>query len=297
MKQYEKEWLDNIRLTSSQHTQRAYQQDLKQFLYFLCKHFGHSLTIKNIQEISVQDVRSWLSSRKQHYEIKSTVRAFSSVKNFFDYLLMKQYIHQSPFHNMRPPKIGKSLPKALSEEQVFDLIQNINDSPIEWINLRDQALLMILYSIGLRVQEALNLNQNILGESSLYILGKGNKERSLPLLENVKQKIQEYLVACPYQQNKNAPLFYSFKGKRLSQGIIQKTIKKYRDFYNLPDYMTPHALRHSCATHLIDKTDNLRAIQDLLGHQSLSTTQIYTKISAQKIRQDYDKGHPLAKKS
>lgn len=291
-----KKWLNFIQTKTSPHTLRAYQQDATHFSNFLKKHFGKELTQDDIKNLTVRDIRSWLSSRQKTFDIRSTARAFSSIKNLFQFLIFHKYIDYSPLDQMRSPRVKKLLPKPLSIEQAFDIIQNINENKEVWINKRDQAFFMLLYSVGLRIQEALNLNQGILSNDFFIVLGKGNKQRSLPLMDNVKEKIQHYLNICPYEKDQKAPLFYSQKGKRLSQGIVQKTLKKYRELYHLPGYATPHALRHSCATHLIDKTDNLRAIQDLLGHKSLSTTQIYTKISQTKIRKEYDKAHPCSAK-
>jgi integrase/recombinase XerC len=291
-----KKWLNFIQIKISVHTLRAYSQDATQFLNFLKNHFGKEIEQDDIKNLTVRDVRSWLSARQDSYDIRSTARAFSCIKNLFHFLILHKYIDYSPFDQMKAPKVKKLLPKPLSIEQAFDVIQNINENKEAWINKRNQAFFMLVYSVGLRIQEALNLNQNILDHDFFTVLGKGNKQRSLPLIENVKEKIQSYLSVCPYTLNKDAPLFYSQQGKRLSQGIMQKTLKTYRELYQLPDYATPHALRHSCATHLVDKTDNLRAVQDLLGHKSLSTTQIYTKISQTKIRKEYDKAHPCSVK-
>lgn len=289
-------WLNFIQTKTSHHTLRAYQQDAAHFSNFLKHHFGKEITQEDLKHLTIRDVRSWLSSRQSTYDIRSTARAFSCIKNLFQFLILEKHIEYSPFSQMRAPKVKKLLPKPLSIEQVFDVIQNLNENKDMWINKRDQAFFMLVYSVGLRIQEALNLNQNMLDQDFFIVLGKGNKQRSLPLMANVKERIKSYLSICPYTLNKDAPLFYSQKGKRLSQGIMQKTLKTYRELYHLPDYATPHALRHSCATHLIDKTDNLRAVQDLLGHKSLSTTQIYTKISQEKIKKDYNKAHPCSVK-
>ncbi|CAO5674647.1 MAG: Tyrosine recombinase XerC [Holosporales bacterium] len=290
-------WKSEISLAQSPHTTTAYQNDLNHFLCFLSTHFAKEIDLQDIKSLKIADVRAWLSKRQESYNIRSTVRAFSAVKNFFEFGKKKQFIDVSPFDNMRPPKLAKLLPKPLSIEQALDVIENIQSvESIEWVGLRDKAFYMLLYSVGLRISEAIALNQKILKKDSIVIHGKGNKERVVPLLDPVKNCLNTYLNACPHLMRDHRPLFFGLFGKRLNVSVARLVLKKYARLSHLPDFATPHAFRHSCATHLINETDDLRAVQELLGHSSLSTTQIYTQISQEKLLKAYDHAHPCVVK-
>lgn len=282
---------------TSPHTKRAYIADIEQFMGFQSQHQGRLCDMDLLINLHIKDVRAWLMARQNTHSIRSTVRAFSSVKSFFSYLLKNNFLNTSPFFIMRPPRLKKLLPKALSVEQAFDILDNVDvNAKYPWVGSRDKALFMLIYSVGLRIQEALDLNQNILKMSSIVIQGKGNKTRYVPLLDSVKDQLIVYLKHCPYPTGDCAPLFYGVKGMRLTQGVAQQTMRRYKKYSALPDHATPHALRHSCATHLIDQTDDIRTVSELLGHASLSTTQIYTHICQEKLRDTYQLAHPRALK-
>ncbi len=290
------QWLNSLYGRHSEHTVKAYSKDITQFLQFLQQHFGDTISLSMLQNLKVPNIRSWLSFRQESYQEKSTGRAFSSVKMFFLFLQKHQYIQQSPFDVMRPPKTPKTLPRPLSQEQVFDVFENItqlSDKP--WVGLRDKAFFMLIYSVGLRISEALQLNQSCLISQTILIKGKGGKQRSVPLMETVRMALNNYLNICPYAKGNNAPLFYGIKGGRFGVSTAERQLQRYRELSNLPESATPHALRHSCATHLIESSDDLRAVQELLGHASLSTTQIYTQIDKKKLLSTYLDAHPRSK--
>ncbi|PIZ33055.1 MAG: recombinase XerC [Alphaproteobacteria bacterium CG_4_10_14_0_8_um_filter_37_21] len=290
------QWLNSLYGRYCENTLKAYSKDVRQFLQFLQQHFGGDISLSILQNLNVSNIRSWLSFRQGPYQVKSTGRAFSSVKMFFLFLQKHQHIRQSPFDVMRAPKTPKTLPRPLSQEQIFDVIENIaqlSDEP--WVGYRDKAFFMLIYSVGLRISEALQLNQGCLISHVILIKGKGGKQRSVPLMETVKTALNNYLNICPYAKDNNAPLFYGVKGGRFAVNTAERQLQRYREIANLPESATPHALRHSCATHLIESSDDLRAVQELLGHASLSTTQIYTQIDKKKLLSTYLDAHPRSK--
>ncbi|HCU06534.1 MAG TPA: recombinase XerC [Holosporales bacterium] len=290
------QWLNSLYGRYSEHTVKAYSKDVTQFLQFLQRHLAATVTVSILQTLTVPSIRSWLSYRKEAYQVKSTGRAFSSVKMFFIFLQKHKHIQKSPFDVMRPPKTQKTLPRPLSQEQIFDMFENIpqlSDEP--WVGLRDKAFFMLIYSVGLRINEALQLNQGCLISQALLIKGKGGKQRSVPFMETVRAALNNYLHLCPYAKGNNYPLFYGIKGGRFGVTTAERQLQRYRAIANLPESATPHALRHSCATHLIESSDDLRAVQELLGHASLSTTQIYTQVDKKKLLSTYLDVHPRSK--
>lgn len=290
-------WMESLAGRYSPHTIKAYAHDVSSFLLFLSHHLGQEILMHNLNSLGVSDVRAWLSSRKLDYQARSTVRAFSALKMFFAYLVRQQYMERSVFDTMRPPKMPSFLPKALSVDQAIHIVNNINDlSNCSWVGKRDQALFMLLYSVGLRISEALSLNQGVLKRDQLRVLGKGQKERLTPLIPQVRDCLLNYLALCPFPKGDHHALFYGVRGGRLVARIAQRQIQHYRELTQLPDTATPHAMRHSCATHLIENSDDIRAVQELLGHSSLSTTQIYTQIDQKKMMNSYYKAHPQARK-
>ena len=290
------QWLNSLYGRYSEHTVKAYAKDVTQFLQFLEQHLAATVTVSILQTLAVPSIRSWLSYRKEAYQVKSTGRAFSSVKMFLIFLQKHKYIQKSPFDVMRPPKMPKTLPRPLSQEQIFDMFENIpqlSDEP--WVGLRDKAFFMLIYSAGLRINEALKLNQGCLISQVILIKGKGGKQRSVPFMESVRTALNNYLYLCPHAKGNNSPLFYGIKGGRFGVTTAERQLQRYREIANLPESATPHALRHSCATHLIESSDDLRAVQELLGHASLSTTQIYTQVDKKKLLSTYLDAHPRSK--
>jgi integrase/recombinase XerC len=283
----------------SSNTLDAYRSDFLQFITFYQEHFAKSISLQIIISLTRSELRSWLSSRHlQSYHMRSTARALSSVKSFFHFLQKQKIMIDHPIFEMQPPKRQRTLPRPLSIDQALDLVDNINQiSDNVWIGLRDKALFMLIYSAGLRISEALSLSvQDCQNGDYLTIKGKGGKFRKVPFLENVKQQIQEYLEKMPFATEKASPLFVGLRGKRLQRAIAEKQMRNYRHLAGLPDSATPHALRHSCASHLMSATGDLRAIQELLGHASLSTTQIYTEVDRDYLMKAYQAAHPREKK-
>jgi integrase/recombinase XerC len=226
------------------------------------------------------------------FEAKSNARAVASVKNFWRYLLKHKYIESDVFFLLSAPKIKKTLPRPLTHTQTDTLLEHINGIPTTaWIGLRDRALVMLLYGTGLRISEALSIKRTQMASDTLIICGKGNKERQIPLLEEVKACITAYLAECPYH-GKELPLFLGARGKVLQASAAALMLRTFRRMYNLPETLTPHALRHTCASHLMNASNDLRGIQTLLGHASLSSTQVYTALDTQTLLETYKKAHP-----
>jgi len=278
----------------SKHTLRAYTSDLTQFIRFLSRHNAEALSINMISAANITDFRSWLSRQAVGGASNTTrARALSSVKNFMTWMDRQGIAHNAAIKTVRAPKRPRKLPKALQEVQAFRLL---DDMPAEtWIAKRDKALFTLLYGCGLRIDEALNLDIGGLPHDGfIRVIGKGNKERQVPVLKQIENAIKDYLKDCPYPQDKTGAVFKGAKGKRLAQGVAQKSMRDLRKQLNLPETATPHALRHSFATHLLQNGANLREIQELLGHVSLSTTQIYTDVNFEDLKKIYQKAHPRA---
>jgi integrase/recombinase XerC len=286
-------WL-RVEKNVSKHTFRAYTSDMTQFINFLSLHQGSALSINGISGAKITDFRSWLSRQAVNGAANGTrARALSSIKSFFIWMDKQGIAHNAAIGTVRSPKLPRKLPKALLEVQAFRLL---DDMMIEnWTQQRDKTLFTLLYGCGLRINEAISLNiEHLPHEGFLRVIGKGNKERQVPILKEVELSIEECRAACPFPEEPKRPLFLGARGKRLHQGVAQKAMRDLRKQLNLPDTATPHALRHSFATHLLQNGANLREIQELLGHVSLSTTQIYTDINFEDLRKIYKKAHPRA---
>lgn len=285
------DWLVNIR-RYSEHTKDSYTRDLFEFIKIISEQKNMPLTIDDFQQANVRTFRYFLAQRnKQHLEKSSIARELSALKNFFKWLNKNNYIQNTTLSIITTPRQPKILPRALDVEDTFSFLDEAKKfSKKPWQGLRDTAIFTLLYGCGLRISEALNLNVgDITSENYLRIKGKGNKERIVPLLPIVKDQIDAYLQQCPYKMRIGEPLFLGARGDRLLPRIVQRQMQKIRFSLGLPDTITPHALRHSFATHLLSKGTNLRAIQELLGHASLSTTQRYTDVSIEKITEEYHK--------
>lgn len=300
MIEYLKRWQQNLsNRNRSSNTIKAYLQDFHDFEKFYAEHKDEALNIANFKTISPQEIRAWLMyQRINQKNTRSSVRAIASMRNFSQFLLQQSVITEHAFFHVRSPKIAKTLPRPVTIEQALQITSKIaNLSDENWIGLRNKALMMLLYSVGLRISEALQLNQDMLAQNDfITVHGKGNKARQVPLIANVKQAINEYITTQPFTLSANEPLFYGAKGKRLQATIAQKELRDFRRMYNLPESVTPHALRHSCATHIMQSSNDLRGVQELLGHASLSSTQIYTQIDETGLMKNYNAFHPRAKK-
>jgi len=294
-------WLGNLKEVRnlSDNTLISYKHDVKSFIEFMCTHTGSEVSIKYLNDMRISDFRSFLSYlRNKDISSTSIARIISSLKSFFNYLLNTNLIESTVVQSLRTPKQKKSLPRPISSKLAIETIEYAQDMEKEkWIGLRNKSILMLLYGCGLRISEALNLNFEDINENDyLIIKGKGNKERMVPLMDYVKNDIENYMHECPKNFMKDDPLFVGKRLDRLSPRIIQYVLEKIRHNLSLPETATPHALRHSFATHLLNSGGDLRTIQELLGHSSLSTTQKYTKVETEKLYDAYSKAHPLAKK-
>ena len=294
-------WLGNLKEVRnlSDNTLISYKHDVKSFIEFISTHTGSEVSIKYLNDMKISDFRSFLSYlRNKDISSTSIARIISSLKSFFNYLLNTNLIESTVVQSLRTPKQKKSLPRPISSELAIETIKYAQDMEKEkWIGMRNKSILMLLYGCGLRISEALNLNFEDINENDyLIIKGKGNKERMVPLMDYVKNDIENYIHECPKNFMKDDPLFVGKRLDRLSPRIIQYVLEKIRHNLSLPETATPHALRHSFATHLLDSGGDLRTIQELLGHSSLSTTQKYTKVETEKLYDAYSKTHPLAKK-
>ena len=290
-------WLKDERRYSV-HTLDAYSRDLAIFLQFLEEHLGKIPTLKILQKADVRTFRAFLSNRNAKYiEKSSTARELSSLKNFYHWLAQNKIIDNTSLSIISSPKQGKILPKAIDVNDTFNVLEIVKDfSKQEWQGLRDVAILTILYGYGLRISEALSLNMGDINHNNfLKIKGKGNKERLVPVLPIIREKIDAYLSACPYNIKNGEALFLGARGERISPRIIQRNLEKVLRYLGLNDNLTPHALRHSFATHLLANGTDLRSLQELLGHASLSTTQRYTDVQIETLKKEYSKSHPLEK--
>ena len=282
-------WLLNERKYSSL-TVEAYARDLSQFLAF----FEQPADISFLKQIQIKDFRRYIASLDCLCKT-SLARKISSIRNFFHWLDKKQILHNPEISVLNTPKRPKNLPKALDIDQTFELLEETpNFANENWIKLRDIAIFTLIYGCGLRISEAVNTNiGDFDNKEFIRIKGKGNKERIIPLLPVVIQSIQAYLNVCPYKNNYGEAVFLGAKGERISPRIIQRQMEKIRHYMGLADNITPHSLRHSFATHLLANGTDLRSIQELLGHSSLSTTQRYTEVEISHLQEEYQKAELL----
>jgi integrase/recombinase XerC len=289
------QWLIAVK-RASVHTATAYRIDLRHFLLFLSGHSGARIGFSHLNALEMKDIRAWLAQRSAHFEAASTARALSTVKSFFRYLEKNGKVKNAAVFHIHGPKIKKSVPKALDAAQARSAMEAIGTQhEEEWVNKRDVALLVLIYGCGLRISEALSLTyQDIPAGDALTVTGKGNKQRMVPVLPVIREAIGEYVAACPFPFTDNAPLFLGKRGKALDPAIFQLQVRKMRYALNLPDSATPHAFRHSFATHLLSGGGDLRSIQELLGHASLSTTQRYTHVDKERLMNAYKNAHPRA---
>jgi len=299
-------WLVSERRYTA-HTTGAYGRDLAAFLAFLTDHLGQTPGFSALGGLVAADFRAWLAFELRANKAKvSIARALSVLRGFFRFLDRRGFLHNPAIAAIRAPRAPHTIPRALD---AADAIATIAASagagepgakPVPekaWIAKRNAAVFTLLYGCGLRIGEALNLNQNQApsGEA-LRVLGKGSKERIVPVLTVVREAVADYLAACPFSFVPEDPLFVGLRGKRLQAAIVQKEMRRLRAQLGLPETATPHALRHSFATHLLAGGGDLRSIQELLGHASLSTTQRYTEVDTAGLRKVYDKAHPRARR-
>jgi integrase/recombinase XerC len=291
-------WLASERRCSA-HTLAAYGRDLAQFLDFLAEHRGEEPTLAGLAALAPADFRAWLARRAgDDLKRSSSARALSVLRGFFRFLDRRGLARNAALAAVKTPKLPKTVPKALSVAEADIATAEIDAEPAPWIGLRDAAILTLLYGCGLRLSEALSLTRREapLAAGTLTVTGKGNKSRQVPVLPQVAAAMADYLAACPYPRGAGDALFLGARGGPLHPRQVQKRMAALRVALGLPETATPHALRHSFATHLLAGGGDLRSIQELLGHASLSTTQRYTAVDAERLIAVYDKAHPRAKK-
>lgn len=289
-------WLKNERRYSA-HTLDAYFRDLADFFEHFATEKHKKLTLNDLSKLDVRKFRDYIAARATRHISKTTMaRNISSIKNFFRWLDKNDILKNSAIGVISSPKLPKTLPKSLEINDTFDVLSACLELCKEpWRGIRDAAILTLLYGCGLRISEALNLNFGDITENSnfLRIKGKGNKERIIPLFPLIWKKISAYIEECPYNFQNGEALFVGARGERLSPRIVQRQLEKIRTHLQLPDTLTPHALRHSFATHLLAQGTDLRSIQELLGHSSLSTTQRYTDVQTEVLHREYNKAEIL----
>jgi len=279
---------------ASAHTLRAYGDDVERFLAFLHTHLGAVANEKSLARLSPADIRAFITVRRSEgLGAKGVQRALAAVRSFFRYLARENILENAAAGNVRTPRIRRCLPRPLSEDDAARAIEQAGEHEVEWLGSRDVALLTLLYGAGLRISEALSLRRgDVPLPASLTILGKGGKERVVPLLIVIRQAIDAYEKRIPFSGAKGSALFLSRRGKAMSPREAQLLMARLRGALGLSERATPHAMRHSFATHLLSNGGDLRSVQELLGHASLSTTQTYTQIDTRKLRDVYEKAHP-----
>ena len=297
-------WLSHLRAERrlSPKTSEAYARDLRQFLDFLCEHWGKRVTLAGFAALEASDVRAFMAMRRgSDIGSRSLMRALAGLRSFGRFLEREGKGKVGALSAIRAPKVGKSLPKPIhmmAAKRFADAEERAGETRDPWIWARDAAVMALLYGSGLRISEALDLKRRDVplpgAGDVLVVTGKGNKTRMVPVLQNVLALVQDYVAMCPHPLPAEGPIFVGARGGPLSARIIQLTMERLRGALGVPDSATPHALRHSFATHLLSRGGDLRAIQELLGHASLSTTQIYTGIDSERLLEVYKAAHPRA---
>jgi integrase/recombinase XerC len=289
-------WLGGER-RASPHTLAAYGRDLAFFLDFLTGHLGDIPSLATFARLAPADFRAYLAYRAARVERASIARGLSVVRTFIRFLERRHLAASPALAVLRAPKLPHSVPKPLSVEDAAEMIEApAAFAESAWQAKRDVAVLTLLYGCGLRISEALGLTRTQAPAGELItITGKGQKQRIVPVLPAVREAIADYLAACPYTLAASGPLFVGARGGSLNPRLVQRQMAALRNLLGLPETATPHALRHSFATHLLGAGGDLRAIQELLGHASLSTTQRYTSVETARLLQVYDAAHPRAR--
>ena len=300
-----RDWLKSERRLAA-HTLVAYEHDVATFLGFMTGYLGKPPTLDALGKLKPAEFRAWLAERaRQGLARTSTARAFSSVRSFFQFLDRRGLAHNASIGAIQTPKLPRSVPKALSERDMEELLEAPSEQEREaWLDLRDAAVLLLLYGAGLRIGEALGLSKGVVedllktGRDTLAVTGKGNKTRLVPLLPQALEALRVYRDACPWlaARGPGEAFFVGARGGALDPAIVQKRVRDIRRGLGLAESVTPHALRHSFATHLLGAGGDLRTIQELLGNASLSTTQRYTDVDAARLTAVYRAAHPRAKR-
>lgn len=293
-------WLTELRALGgrAKNTIEAYRTDVLSFLEFLQSYESEGLGTNCFARLTTRDMRAWMAhERGRGVGARSLARSLSAVKNFVAWMAERDGFDPSAVLMVRSPRFRRKLPRPLDEDAARAMIEAVElQAPGDWVALRDMAVVTLLYGCGLRISEALGLRGQDapLGET-LRIRGKGNKERIVPVIPAAARTVDAYLDVCPFDIEQNGPLFRGVRGGPLNPRLIQKVMEKARSQLGLPSTATPHAMRHSFATHLLNAGGDLRTIQELLGHASLSTTQAYTAVDAARLMEVYEAAHPRAR--
>ncbi len=275
----------------SDHTLEAYGRDVGSFIAFLGDYRGELVETGLLAQLEVRDFRAFLAARRSDgLSSQSAARLLSSVRNFYRYLARVEGIENDAINAVQSPKIPHRVPRPLTEESARSVVEVLPDlANDDWVTARDVAIISLLYGCGLRVGEALGMNRcDAPKGDSMRIVGKREKERIVPVLPVVRSAIDDYITACPYTLLNDGPLFVGVRGGRLNSRIVRATMQQVRAALGLPDSATPHALRHSFATHLLSRGGDLRTIQELLGHTDLKATQVYTEVDSARLKEVYD---------
>ena len=287
-----KSWIENEKRLAF-NTSQSYYIDLKSFLNFLSNHNNLNVDLKTIINVDEDDLSGWFYERlKKGFSHRSNARALSSLKSFFTFLITKKLIHSSKILRIKGPKFLESLPRPLTESQTLKLLGDIKTEKEKWIMMRNLSVLVLMWGYGLRISEVLNLKLKDTYVEDIRITGKGGKIRVIPIATEIQIFIKKMIKECPYEFKSDDFIFLGKKGGKLKPEIIQRLVRKIRYRLVLPENTTPHSLRHTFATELLQNFADLRSIQELLGHSSLSTTQKYTSVNKDYLREILEKNHP-----
>jgi integrase/recombinase XerC len=276
-------------------TLEAYSRDISQFSQFLKDHLGNAAGVSDLSGLTVTDFRSFMARRRKGgVESRTLARQLSAIRSFFRFAERNNHFNNAALSALRTPKLPHAVPKPLSIDAAKKVaagdVLSTGETP-KWVEARDRAVLTLLYACGLRISEAIGLTLNQSKSAPLVITGKGGKTRIAPVLPRVREVLDCYIALCPFPLKPSEPMFRGVRGGSLNARNIQLLIERMRGALNLPDTATPHALRHSFATHLLGNGADLRVIQELLGHASLSSTQIYTEVDRAHLLEQYRKAH------
>jgi integrase/recombinase XerC len=291
------QWLEALVVDkqAARQTKEAYARDIRQFSFFLCEHLGGPVSARDLASVSLADFRSFMARRRgEDIDSRSLARQLSAIRSFYKFAEASGLFKNLAIAAVRGPRLARRLPRPLEIEAAQKVVETNDADAVTapWIKARDAAVLTLLYACGLRISEALAMTRRQLTRDPLVIRGKGNKERMVPMVSVAQDAIAAYLDLLPFTISETEPVFRGAKGGPLSPRIVQLLIERLRPALGLPDTATPHALRHSFASHMLGAGADLRVIQDLLGHASLSSTQIYTDVNRAHLMAQYRKAFP-----
>ncbi len=277
-------------------TIEGYQRDISRFIGFLAEHLEKTINLKDLKDLKLRDFRSFLAFRQRGEKAISAAsisRQLSALRTYYRYLHRRYNLENDAIGLVKGPKVKAPLPKPLSISGAADVVKTATLDERPWVQARNEAIMLLLYGAGLRISEALSLTVNDLPlGDNLHITGKGGKTRVIPILPAIAKSVEKYAALCPHTLRADERMFRGVRGGTLSPRQIQADMQKLRGYLGLPESATPHALRHSFATHLLAGGGDLRTIQQLLGHENLSTTQRYTGVDTAALRRVHGAAHP-----